>query len=146
MFSLIQCLASILAVAFLLAGLFFHATAGLGMLRMPDVYMRLSGISMAGTLGNMCYLIAASAYFGTASILGKASVIVFFVYITAPISGHILGRAAYLYGVRLWKKSVVDEWRPVLQSEINDLHFARLRRKVDMNDPDLFSRTCRFDK
>ena len=146
MISIIQCLTNILAVAFLLAGLFFHATACLGMLRMPDIYMRLSGISMAGTLGNMCYLIAASAYFGTASMLGKACVIIFFVYITAPISGHILGRAAYLYGVPLWRKSVVDEWAPILKSEINESHMARLRRKVDMNDPDLFSRTCRFDR
>lgn len=140
---LIQCLTDILAVCFLLAGVFFHATACLGILRMPDVYMRLSGISMAGTLGNMCYLIAASAYFGTASMVGKACVIVFFLYITAPISGHILGRASYLYRVPLWKKSVVDEWAPILSSERHAVRVAKRGRNLDMNDPDVFSGTCR---
>lgn len=148
--AVIQYLADIVATLFILAGLFFHATGCLGILRMPDIYMRLSGISMAGTLGNMCYLIAAAAHFGTASMLGKACVIVFFIYITAPISAHILGRAAYLFGVPLWRKSVVDEWAPVLKAESHDSHAARQRRRVDMNDPDIFSRTCRrwpsFDK
>lgn len=131
--------ANVAVIFFLIAGVFFHATACLGILRFPDVYMRISGISMAGTLGNMSYLIAASIYFGTGSVISKAAVIVFFSFITSPISGHILGRAAYLFGVPLWKGSVVNEWEPVLEEEEKKKGPSSQQDKADLQDPDILS-------
>lgn len=109
--------ADIIVVVLMALGVFFHFVASLGILRMPDLYMRISGISMAGTLGTSCFMIAAAVYFANTSITYRAFVVILFIYLTAPISGHILGRAAYLSGLPLWHKSIVDQWKPELMKE-----------------------------
>ena len=41
----------------ILLGAFFHFSAGLGMLRMPDVYTRMQAGTKASTLGNTLVLV-----------------------------------------------------------------------------------------
>lgn len=112
--------ADIIVVVLMAAGVFFHIVASLGILRMPDLYMRISGMSMAGTLGTSCFMIAAAVHFADFAITCRAIVIILFIFITSPISGHILGRAAYLSGLPLWPKSVIDQWKPVLKKEMEE--------------------------
>ena len=112
--------ADIIVIVLMAAGVFFHFVASLGILRMPDLYMRISGMSMAGTLGTSCFMIAAAVHFANSAIVCRTFVVIFFIFITSPISGHILGRAAYLSGLPLWHKSVVDQCKPVLQREADE--------------------------
>ena len=34
--------------------------------------------------------------------------------ITGPVGGHVIGRSAYLTGVKMWDQSVKDELAPVI--------------------------------
>ncbi|MFH1027245.1 MAG: monovalent cation/H(+) antiporter subunit G [Pseudomonadota bacterium] len=90
-------------------GTFFALVAAIGVVRFPDIYMRLSAASKASTLGTSFILAAAALFFDSASVAGKAVAIIAFTLLTAPVAAHMLGRAAYFSGEPLWKKSVRDE-------------------------------------
>jgi multicomponent Na+:H+ antiporter subunit G len=83
--------------------------AGLGILRMPDVFMRMSAATKASTLGIGFLLIAVSVKFPFLEIISRTAAIIIFVLLTAPVAAHMIGRAAYVVGVPLWKSSIVDE-------------------------------------
>lgn len=93
----------------LFAGTFFALVAALGVVRMPDIYMRLSAASKASTLGASCILAAVALYFASTAVTGKVVAIIAFTLLTAPVAAHMLGRAAYFSGEPLWDKSTIDE-------------------------------------
>ncbi len=97
------------AAALLLAGTFFSVLGGLGVLRLPDVYTRLSATSKAATLGVSCILLAGAIHFHDAGVSARALVTAAFVFLTAPVAAHMIGRAAYVTRVPLWSGTVVDE-------------------------------------
>lgn len=111
-----------LAVALLLAlGSTFVLIAAIGVLRMPDVYMRLQVSTKGATLGAGTLLLAVPIFFGDIEIFVRAMLIIAFVFLTTPISGHMLARAAYIVGVPLWKGAVVDELRGRYDPETDEL-------------------------
>lgn len=83
--------------------------ASLGILRMPDFYLRLSVTVKAATLGVGLLLLCAAILFPDISVSTKAIAIIFFLFITSPIAAHMIGRAAYFTGTPLWKGTIVDE-------------------------------------
>ncbi len=98
-------------VIFLLAGSFLSLVAAFGLIRFPDVYTRNHAASKSATLGVMLVLLAAFFYFlfkneifSSRLLLGIA-----FFFITAPVAGHLISRAAYNSGVKMWEKSVQDD-------------------------------------
>jgi multicomponent Na+:H+ antiporter subunit G len=93
----------------LLGGTFFALVAAIGVVRMPDIYMRLSAASKASTLGTSFILTAVALFFGTTAVSGKVVAIIAFTLLTAPVAAHMLGRAAYFSGEPLWGKSKVDQ-------------------------------------
>jgi multicomponent Na+:H+ antiporter subunit G len=92
----------------LLAGAVLMLVAAVGLVRFPDVYSRMSATSKAGTLGAALLLAGAAWHFGDA-VAGRAVVTLVFVYVTAPIAAHRIGRAAWRSGVRPWRGTVVDD-------------------------------------
>lgn len=93
----------------LISGGIFMLLAAVGVLRMPDVYMRISTATKAATLGAGCTLLAAAVHFGTISISSRALAILVFIFLTAPVSAHVIGRAAYIIGVPLWEGTAMDD-------------------------------------
>lgn len=93
----------------LLGGAFFALVAAIGVVRLPDIYMRLSAASKASTLGVSCILAAVALFFGTTAVTGKVVAITAFTLLTAPVAAHMLGRAAYFSGEPLWRNSKLDE-------------------------------------
>lgn len=93
----------------LLLGGFFIAVSAIGVLRLPDVFMRMHAATKAGTLGAGLVLIAAALLFGTLSVTVKAVVVFLFLLFTAPVGAHVLGRAAYYDGVEKWSRTALDE-------------------------------------
>lgn len=75
-----------------LLGAFFHFSAGLGMLRMPDVYTRMQAGTKASTLGNALILLGIAVYHPGWTL--KLVILIYFVFMTNPISSHALARAA----------------------------------------------------
>lgn len=98
-----------IAGALVVIGALFSLLAVIGILRLPDLYTRMHAASKAGTVGSGAVLVAiALVSFDGAVILRALAGIVFFM-LTAPISAHLLARAAYIAGYRPYDKTVLDE-------------------------------------
>lgn len=106
MIGLLQnCLAGILIVI----GSMFVLTASIGILRLPDLYTRMHAASKAGTLGSCTMLIALAVDAGDLAIAMRALAAVLFFLLTAPISAHLLAKAAHAAGYKLWAGSIRDD-------------------------------------
>jgi multicomponent Na+:H+ antiporter subunit G len=103
-------IAAIVTAVLLVAGATFSALAGIGMVRMPDLYIRMHAATKAGTLGPILVLLAVAVHFADAGIGLRVAAAAGFLVLTAPVAAHIIGRAAHRTGVPLWERSVVDEW------------------------------------
>lgn len=96
----------------ILLGAFFMLVAAIGVVRMPDLLIRMHAATKAGTLGAGLLLIGVAIHFGETSVTLRAVSVVVFLFLTAPIAAHMIGRAAYNEGeVKLWDRTVVDELR-----------------------------------
>lgn len=93
-------------------GALFMLLAGVGMVRFPDLFTRMSATSKAGSLGCGLLLLSAALAAPDLGVAARALAAVAFVLLTAPVASHRIGRAAYALGVPLWKGTVVDELRP----------------------------------
>jgi multicomponent Na+:H+ antiporter subunit G len=99
----------IISVLFIVLGMIFMMIAALGILRLPDFYIRMSAITKAGTMGVGLIVVGIAIYFNDLLIGTKSLVIISFMLLTAPVGAHIIARAAYKQGVSFWKKNLVDE-------------------------------------
>ncbi len=99
----------LLVAALVVTGTTFILLASIGLVRMPDVYMRMQVSTKGASLGAGCMLLAVPVFFGDVAIGVRALLIIVFIFLTTPISAHMLARAAYIVGVPLWEGSVVDE-------------------------------------
>ncbi|TPV34741.1 monovalent cation/H(+) antiporter subunit G [Paucihalobacter ruber] len=90
-------------------GAVFVLLASIGLVRMPDTYLRISVTTKAATLGIGLILISAAFYFKEASVTTRVMAIILFIILTAPVGAHLIGRASYFIGVKMWHKSVIDE-------------------------------------
>jgi multicomponent Na+:H+ antiporter subunit G len=77
-----------------LIGGFFTMIAAAGLVKLPDVFIRMHASTKAGTLGSSLTLLAAALFFAETSVSIKALIGVFFLMLTAPIAAHLIGRAA----------------------------------------------------
>ena len=92
-----------ISAVFLMGGSFFCSVAALGVLRMPDVYIRLHASTKAGTLGLGMIMIGVAFAFNELTVTSRVIAILLFVLITAPVASHMLGRAALYMGMQHWK-------------------------------------------
>lgn len=90
-------------------GTFVILIAAIGFVRMPDLYLRLSVTTKAATLGVGLTLLGLVLFFMEIGITTRAIAIIVFLFLTVPISGHIIGRAGYFAGDAVWKKTKIDE-------------------------------------
>lgn len=88
---------------------FFILISAIGILRMPDVFLRVSVVTKAATLGVGFMLISLAFHFGSFAITIRAVAILIFVLLTGPAAAHMIGRAAYFTGAPLWGKTKRDE-------------------------------------
>jgi multicomponent Na+:H+ antiporter subunit G len=84
----------VLAVVLLALGSIIMTISVYGVLRMPDVYTQLHAAGMASGLGAIAILLASIATRDAATITDAALVIAFLL-LTAPISGHAIAWAAH---------------------------------------------------
>ncbi|WP_313802977.1 monovalent cation/H(+) antiporter subunit G [Cytobacillus sp.] len=101
----------IIIVALILIGAFLSLVAAFGVIRLPDVYTRNHAASKAATLGVLTVLLGTFLYFYVEEGHVNSRVIlgIVFIFITSPVAGHLISRAAYNSGVKLWDKSVQDD-------------------------------------
>lgn len=92
-------------------GSLFILLAAVGILRMPDTYLRMAVTTKAATLGIGLILFAAAVHFGDFSTTTRVIAIIVFILLTAPVGAHLIGKASYITGNKLWEKSVMDDLR-----------------------------------
>jgi multicomponent Na+:H+ antiporter subunit G len=102
------------ARGFVLAGATLALLAGVGILRMPDVFTRMQASTKASTLGLGCLLAALAIRFPETAIIVRACAIAAFMMLTTAVAAHVIARAAARSGVPLWEGTQLDE-RPVDQ-------------------------------
>lgn len=96
--------------------------AAVGILRMPDFYLRLSVTVKAATLGGGLLLLSAAFYFpDEVSVTTKALAIIFFLILTAPVAAHLIARTAYLINTEQWKGTTQDDLAGKYDKETHEL-------------------------
>jgi multicomponent K+:H+ antiporter subunit G len=80
---------------FLLNGAFFTVVGGIGMVKLPDLFMRLHAPTKSSTLGLGSFLMAAMIYAAFHGRFGFAELIItLLAFITAPVSANLIAQAA----------------------------------------------------
>jgi multicomponent Na+:H+ antiporter subunit G len=103
------------AFVILLSGI-VSVISAIGIIRLPDVYTRIHAQTKSTTLAVLLTLNGAFVYFWATESLISVRIIlgIVFVFLTAPVSGHLITRAAYRSNVKLWESSIEDELKDVL--------------------------------
>jgi multicomponent K+:H+ antiporter subunit G len=85
-----------LITALLVIGAVFALVGSLGLAKLSDFYKRLHGPTKATTLGVGCVLIASALYFSVRQQAPSLHelLITLFLFLTAPVSAHLLIKAA----------------------------------------------------
>ncbi len=101
-----------LGAVFVLIGTVFMLISAVGVIKMPDLYLRMSSSTKTSTLGVASMLMGAVFFFlgdEEVGVLTRTIAIIFFILLTAPVAAHLLGRAGYYNGVPLWEKTKYDD-------------------------------------
>jgi multicomponent Na+:H+ antiporter subunit G len=118
--------------ALLLIGAFFIFVAALGVLRLPDLFMRLHANTKSATLGVGCIMLGTAIYFGEISVTTRSLAVIAFLFITAPVGAHLLARAAYFSGIPLWEETISDDLRGHYDLKTHELHSEENEGKMDI--------------
>lgn len=98
-----------ITAALMLTGALFMLSGSLGVLRMADLFLRMSASTKAATLGTGTILIAVAVHFGSIGVASRSIATIIFLLLTAPVAAHMLGRAGYFVGVKLADATLIDE-------------------------------------
>jgi multicomponent Na+:H+ antiporter subunit G len=93
----------------LLLGAIFTLLAAIGVLRLPDLYMRMHAASKAGAVGGGLILLAVALVCFDAAVALRAIIGVGFLLLTTPVSAHLLARASHRAGYNAHKLMEVDD-------------------------------------
>lgn len=109
-----------LPVLVMLLGGIVSVISAYGIVRFPDVYSRLHAATKSSTLavlitlsGAFVYFLVTDGIFSVRLILG-----IVFVFITSPVSGHLICRSSYRSGVPMTKTTTEDELKDVLRGGV----------------------------
>ena len=103
-----------LSALFVIAGSLVTLIAALGVLRLPDFFMRMHAATKAGVVGPSLLLIGAGFFEPSLNTWIKIFLAILFLLTTTPISGHLIGKAGFIGGVNLWKGTVRNDLATVL--------------------------------
>lgn len=104
-----QLFIEILSSALILLGTVFMIISAIGLIRLPDFYIRNSASTKATTLGLGLILLGIGIYFNRFQVFMEITAILFFILLISPLAAHIIARAAYKTKVPFWKKTNLKE-------------------------------------
>lgn len=111
-----------LGALLILTGGIMSVISVFGLIRLPDVYTRSHAATKSSTLAVLLTLSGAFFYFWATDHFISVRLIlgIFFVFLTAPVAGHLLVRAAYRSKVPLADISATDDLYKVMHKEEED--------------------------
>ena len=95
---------NILAIIFIVAGLFFMIVSAVGVVRLPDVFSRSHDVSLTDSLGAFLMLVGIAFHEGLGTNMLKILVVLALLYILNPVIAHATVRAALRSGLKPWQK------------------------------------------
>lgn len=113
---------TILSSTLIFIGALFMLLAAVGLVRMPDLFTRMHATTKSTTLGVGCLMLGVAIHFGDLAIAARALAVVAFVFITAPVAGHMVARAAYFSNTPQWEGTLSDDLRGRYDEKTHTLH------------------------
>ncbi|MEZ9708572.1 monovalent cation/H(+) antiporter subunit G [Vibrio breoganii] len=89
---------------FLCLGGLFVLVACLGVLRLPDLFTRMHAATKAGTVGLGLLLLAVAFAIPDITVISRVIGTMLFIFLTAPVAAHLLGKAMKQSGYKMWQK------------------------------------------
>ena len=111
-------MADVVAAACLLAGALLCLTAGLGLVRFPDVLSRMHAGTKPQVLGVLLVMVGAAIRLNGWSASWMLLLVAAFQLITAPVSAHMISRVAYRRRHVRRDLLLVDELRDAGQDRV----------------------------
>ena len=105
---MIDALQHYIAGTLILIGAAFALVASIGLVRLPDLYTRMHAASKAGTMGSGLMLVALAVFADDLAVTTRACSAVAFFMLTAPLSAHLLAKAAHSGGYPIGGDAVGD--------------------------------------
>lgn len=106
-----------LSLLFVLLGSIITFMAALGVMRLPDFFMRMHAATKAGVVGPSLLLIGAGFYEPSVETSIKIALAVLFLLMTTPIASHLLGKAGFLGGAKLWQGTTHNDLKKALPKQ-----------------------------
>ena len=103
----------------ILLGSIISVISAVGISRFRDIYSRAHAATKTTTLAVLITLVGAFVYvwLGEGYISIRLMLGIVFVFMTAPVSGHLVLRAAYRAKVKMADETAEDELKPILFKE-----------------------------
>lgn len=98
-----------ISALFLLSGSLFMLISSIGLLRFPDLYMRINSTTKASTMGILLSLIGVCAYMPEWLLIVKSCILIIYIFMTTPVASQMIGHAGHLLGVPKWEKTFRDD-------------------------------------
>jgi len=109
----------LIAALIILFSSIISVISAIGIIRFPDIYSRAHAATKTTTLavlitlsGTFIFILFNESYMSVRIILG-----IVFVFLTAPVSGHLVLRSAYRAHVKMSPTTAHDELSKVLHKE-----------------------------
>lgn len=109
-----------LSYIFLLFGVFDVLVGMIGLIRLPDIYNRLHATTKIATTGAFFVLLSILIQDGFTAFGLKAIAIGIFLLMTAPVAGHVIGRAAYNINIPPCDQTLFDAYGGKRQGDYCD--------------------------
>lgn len=101
----------IISSVFIWIGVIFMVVSAVGIIRLPDFYIRMSAITKAATLGIGFIVTGIGIYFDDLLIVTKVVAIIFFMILSSPVAAHVISRAASRHHIPFWKRTRYNEFK-----------------------------------
>ncbi|AEF38686.1 cation:proton antiporter [Hoyosella subflava] len=99
----------VVGTIFIVLGTLAFVSAAIGVLKLPDLYARISAITTASGLGIALIVLGVLLHEPSALNIVKASLAIVINLATAAVGGHALGRAGYLTGAPLAPQTLYND-------------------------------------
>lgn len=113
----------LIGVLLIFIGSIVSVISAIGIIRFPDIYSRAHAATKTTTLAVLLVLVGAFLYFWLAEMFISVRLLlgILFVFLTAPVSGHLILRAAYRSNVKMADTTLEDELKDYLEKENKQL-------------------------
>ena len=100
---------SLATIILIYIGIIFIVIAAIGIIKMPDVYTRMSAASKAVTFGTGFILLGLVVHFNDTVVFLKVAGIFIFLLFSISVAAHVIGLSAYQDKTAMTNLTFLDE-------------------------------------